>query len=103
MRLHPIYGEGILARNNQLTEECQIIVMQHHERWNGTGYPLGLKKDDIHLYARICSIADVYEALTSTRAYKEKLATFEALKLMRGKMINHFEEDLFGTFVSLFK
>ncbi len=103
MRMHPIYGKEILARNNQLTAECKVIVMQHHERWNGTGYPSGLKKDDIHLYARMCSIADVYEALTSTRAYKDKLATFEALKLMWGKMINHFGKDLFETFVSLFK
>ena len=103
MRKHPAYGERILADNGQLTPDIKVIVMQHHERWNGNGYPLGLKKADIHIYARICSIADVYDALTSKRAYKDSFDTFSALSLMKEEMLDHFERDLFQLFVGLFR
>ncbi|MCH7497126.1 MAG: HD domain-containing protein [Candidatus Marinimicrobia bacterium] len=102
MRMHPSYGERILADAGELTHDIKVIVLQHHERWNGAGYPLGLEKSDIHIYARICSIADVYDALTATRAYKKKLSTFEALSLMKEEMMEHFEQDLFARFVRLF-
>ena len=92
----------MLARSNQLSEEVQIIVMQHHERVDGSGYPHHLKDKEIHLYARICSIADVYDALTSERSYKKKLPQFEALKLMRDEMIDHFQKDLYEKFILLF-
>ena len=62
MRNHPKRGNTILVDTKQLTKECGVIVMQHHEREDGCGYPLRLMKDEIHLYARICSIADVYDA-----------------------------------------
>ncbi|MFB0517461.1 MAG: HD-GYP domain-containing protein [Candidatus Neomarinimicrobiota bacterium] len=103
MRNHPRRGNKILSETNQLTKECGVIVMQHHEREDGTGYPFGLKKDEIHNYARICSIADVFDALTSTRAYKKKVPTFEALRIMKEEMIHHFYRDIFKEFVLLFK
>ncbi len=102
MRDHPSRGYKLLAEANQLTWECHAIVMQHHEREDGTGYPFGLKQDEIHLYGRICSIADVYDALTSTRAYKKKLPPFEALNVMKDEMIHHLNRDLFNIFVKLF-
>ncbi len=102
MRNHPSRGKTILSEANQLSQECGVIVMQHHERDDGNGYPLGLKKDEIHLYGRICSIADVYDALTSTRAYKEKLPPFRALETMKTEMLHHFNRELFGNFVTLF-
>ena len=103
MRTHPSHGHDLLSETNQLSEECKVIVMQHHERNDGSGYPLGLSGDDIHLYARICSIADVYDALTSERTYKAKLEPFYALKLMKEEMITHFSKELFDKFVLLFK
>jgi HD-GYP domain-containing protein (c-di-GMP phosphodiesterase class II) len=103
MRTHPEQGFKILSEADQLSEECKVIVMQHHERYDGTGYPLGLKGDNIHLYGRICSIADVFDALTSERPYKTKLNPFAALKLMKEEMINHFQKEIFEEFVCLFK
>ena len=103
MKKHPAYGQEILAETNHLTEECGHIIVQHHEREDGSGYPLGLQGYRIHIYARICSIADVYDALTSARAYKEKLPTFEALRIMKEEMITHFHRELFDEFVMLFK
>ena len=102
MRDHPQIGNKILSDTNQLTKECGVIVMQHHEREDGTGYPFNLAKDKIHVYARICSIADVFDALTSTRAYKLKMDPFDALKIMREEMLQHFNKELFRDFVLLF-
>ena len=102
IRSHPYQGYKILKETNQLTEECMFIVMQHHEREDGTGYPRGLKGADIHTYGRICCIADVYDALTAVRSYKQQLTTFDALKLMKEQLMNHFHKELFEKFVLLF-
>lgn len=103
MRKHPSRGNQLLSDADQLTMECGLIVMQHHEREDGTGYPFGKIGDEIHLYGRICTIADVYDALTSTRAYKKKLPPFEALKVMKDEMIQHFHPELFAEFVQIFQ
>jgi HD-GYP domain-containing protein (c-di-GMP phosphodiesterase class II) len=103
MRRHPADGYKILVETHQLTEEARVIVLQHHERSDGTGYPRGLRKNEIHLYARLCTLADVYDALTSERPYKKKLAAFEALKLMRAEMLHHFQAELFEKFVLMFR
>jgi HD-GYP domain-containing protein (c-di-GMP phosphodiesterase class II) len=103
MRRHPPLGFKLLHDTRQLTDESKTIVLQHHERVDGTGYPKGLRGNDIHIYARICAIADVYDALTSDRPYRNKMAPFDALKLMREQMMHHFQRDLFEQFVLLFK
>jgi len=102
MKSHPYQGYQILKEANQLTEECMFIVMQHHEREDGTGYPRMLTGDEIHIYGRICCIADVYDALTAERSYKQRLNTFDALNLMKEKLLNHFHPELFEKFVLLF-
>jgi HD-GYP domain-containing protein (c-di-GMP phosphodiesterase class II) len=102
MKQHPQLGYKVLRDTNQLTDECKKIVLQHHERYDGKGYPNGLKGDEIHLYGRICSIADVYDALTSDRPYRQKMHPFQALKIMKEEMIAHFHKDLFEQFVLLF-
>jgi len=76
--------------------------MQHHEREGCSGYPKGLKGDQIHPHGRVCCTADVYDALTAERSYKTKLSSFEALKVMKDKMLNHFHKDIFEKFVLLF-
>ena len=83
-------------------EECRSIVVQHHERNDGTGYPRKIRGNDIHIYGRICSVADVYDALVSKRPYKPSLQPFEALKIMRDEMLGHFQKDIFEKFVLLF-
>ena len=83
MRRHPLYGFDILKETNQLTTECKLIVLEHHEREDGLGYPYGLYGGDIHVYARICALVDVYDALTSDRPYRRKMPAFEALNLIQ--------------------
>lgn len=102
MRKHPEYGYDILTRTNQLTEECRTIVLQHHERNDGSGYPMGLKGDDIHPYGRICSLADVFDALNSDRPYRKGLGPYASLKIMKEEMLSHFQKDLFEKFILLF-
>ncbi len=103
MKRHPSLGFKLLHETKQLTEESKTIVLQHHERVDGSGYPKGLRGGEIHVYGRICSIADVYDALTSDRPYRRKMPPFAALKIMQDEMINHFQKDLFQAFVLMFK
>ncbi|MDD5167766.1 MAG: HD-GYP domain-containing protein [Syntrophales bacterium] len=103
MKRHPALGFKLLHETKQLTEESKTIVLQHHERVDGNGYPKGLRGGDIHIYGRICSIADVFEALTSDRPYRKKMPPFKALEIMQREMIHHFQKDLFQKFVLMFK
>lgn len=103
MRRHPAEGYKILVETRQLTEEARVIVLQHHERADGTGYPRGLRKNEIHIYARLCTLADVFDALTSERPYRKKMAAFDALTLMRAEMMSHFQAELFEKFVLMFR
>lgn len=102
MRSHPSQSYLILKKAGQLSLECGVIAMQHHEREDGTGYPKRLKGDEIHDYARICCIADVFDALTSERSYKKAKSTFEALRIMKEQMLGHFHKEIFENFVLLF-
>lgn len=101
IRRHTEYGCQILDEARQLSDECKHIVSEHHERFDGTGYPCKLKGVSINLYGRICSIADIYEALTSPRPYRQKVTPFVALKIMRDEMMQHFQRSLFEKFAYL--
>ena len=103
MRIHPYQGYKILRDADALSEECRIIVMEHHELMDGNGYPKRLHGDQIHIYGRICCIADVFDALTAERSYKKAMTPFDALTLMRDKMPYHFDRQLFSAFVMLYK
>ncbi len=103
MQKHPLGGYQILSDTDHLSPECKIIVMQHHERDDGQGYPQGLQGEEIHVYGRICAVADVFDALTSRRSYKPSLPLFDALVLMKYEMGSHFNSEIFSEFVQLFK
>jgi HD-GYP domain-containing protein (c-di-GMP phosphodiesterase class II) len=103
MRVHPYQGYKMLKQANALTEECRIIVMEHHETMDGKGYPRRLTGDQIHIYGRICCIADVFDALTAERSYKQAMTPFDALTLMRDKMPQHFDRQVFNAFVNIFR
>lgn len=101
VREHPREGSEMLERSGELTEECAAVVLQHHERVDGSGYPRRLRGDGIHIFGRICCIADVYDALTADRPYKAKISPFEALTLMREELLPHLTPWLFERFVRL--
>jgi response regulator RpfG family c-di-GMP phosphodiesterase len=82
MKLHPAYGKEILGDSPRLTVAREIAI-SHHENWDGSGYPGGLKQEEIPLAGRIVKVADVYDALRSKRSYKEPLDHEAALKVFR--------------------
>lgn len=95
MKMHPVFGYQVLQNTNQLSRDTGHIVLQHHERIDGRGYPQGLARDEIHIYAKICTVADVYDALTSERSYKKALKPFDALVVMRDEMKGQIQKDIF--------
>ena len=75
---HPKTGYELLRKTNEVSLVAAHISLQHHERWDGSGYPRHIKGTKIHEYARVAAIADVYEALTSNRVYKNAIEPYEA-------------------------
>ncbi|MCE5249890.1 HD-GYP domain-containing protein [bacterium] len=102
IKTHPVKGHEILTKFNHITPESRLIVLQHHERNDGKGYPRGLKGEMIHVYSKICSIADVFEALVAERPYKKQLSFYYALNTMKSEMKNEFDPEFFKQFVLLF-
>lgn len=84
MRTHPLRGEDICKPLRSL-ERVLPIIRNHHERWDGSGYPDGLKGKNIPLLARILQFADIYDALTNSRPYKKAISHDEALTIMLGE------------------
>jgi putative nucleotidyltransferase with HDIG domain len=82
MRTHPDIG-GRIVEGIPFLQECMPVVRYHHERWNGSGYPLGLKGEEIPLFARIFAVADVYDALTSKRSYRKSSSPNDALAYLQ--------------------
>lgn len=99
IRRHPQAGADIIGEHdNELLSTARIIALTHHERWDGTGYPQGLKGEAIPLFGRIVAIADVFDALVNKRPYKEAIAVQQALAIMteeRGKLFDPHLLDCF--------
>jgi HD-GYP domain-containing protein (c-di-GMP phosphodiesterase class II) len=96
---HPELGVALLKEiNNGFTDEY-TITLQYHENYDGTGYPYGLQKDEIHRCGRIARIIDVYDALTTDRPYSKAMRPFAALKEMKEKMLNCFDKEMFVEFI----
>lgn len=84
VRQHPLVGQELIRQTDLVNEECYYPVIQHHEREDGSGYPYGLKSDDIHLFGKIVGIVDVFDAMTTQRSYRNAVETFHALMVMYG-------------------
>lgn len=110
VEMHPLIGVDILEKINVELQDsffkdqlsvARNIILYHHEKWDGTGYPIGLQGNAIPLEARVVSIVDVYDALTSRRPYKEIWPKEKALAFVRGHRGTAFDPDLVDSFVSL--
>jgi putative nucleotidyltransferase with HDIG domain len=98
---HTIIGDQMLAAS-EFPWDIRPMIRWHHERWDGCGYPDGLKGREIPLTARILRIADVFDALTTTRSYRHPLSPQQALAMMEGDE-GSFDPDLFELFKGLFE
>ena len=97
MRLHPDIGARIIE-DIPFLQESLPIIRYHQERWNGSGYPIGLKGKDIPLQARIFAIADVFDALTSDRPYRERIPVSEAMAYLREQAGVLFDPEIVSAF-----
>jgi len=93
MRMHPDIGARIVERIPFL-QESMTVVRYHHERWDGSGYPLGIKGADIPIQARIFATVDVFDALTSKRSYRSKSTPDEAIQYLREQSGILFDADI---------
>jgi putative two-component system response regulator len=112
MKTHTSIGVKIIrqieekSQNQTFLKHARFIAGSHHEKWDGSGYPTGLKQDDIPLEGRIMAIVDVYDALVSKRPYKPPFSTDEAKKIILEGRDTHFDPalvDLFETVADQFK
>lgn len=102
MKKHPEYGYEILVQEHNLKDELQLdVVRHHHEKLTGNGYPDKLKGSEISIYARVSAIADIFDALTTRRSYKNAFSSFDALKLMKDKMSDELDLQIFKKFILL--
>ncbi len=101
MRQHPAIGARIIGEHkSSLLQLAATIALCHHEKWDGSGYPNGLAGEDIPLEARIVSLVDVFDALTSVRPYKKAWPIEEALEFIRDQSGSHFDPMLVDVFIN---
>jgi response regulator RpfG family c-di-GMP phosphodiesterase len=102
MKEHARIGYEMLAGSNiPMLDTAAIIAHCHHEKFDGTGYPNGLKGEEIPIQARIVAIVDVYDALTHKRVYKEAYAEDQVFEVMKGMAGSHLDEELYNVFLSI--
>ena len=98
MKEHPMLGYKLMK--GHVSDIALNVILHHHEKFNGLGYPHGLKGSETNDCVKVSAIADVYDALTTERAYATARDPFEALKVMKEEMVGHFEHDKFVEFVN---
>ncbi|WP_458699801.1 HD domain-containing phosphohydrolase [Sulfurospirillum sp. 1307] len=107
MKKHALFGEEIISKlieqngPTSFLSHAKDIAGGHHEKWDGSGYPRGLKEEEIPLSARIMAIADVYDALTSKRVYKNEFTHKSAIAIIKDGKAKHFDPELVDAFLEL--
>ena len=101
MKQHATMGARILQGSpSAILRVGELIALSHHERWDGSGYPKGLVGEEIPLEGRICAVADVFDALTSDRPYRQALPNEAAFGMMQAERGRHFDPDVLDLFLS---
>lgn len=99
VRTHPVMAYQIISKDMKYPEEIALIALQHHEHWDGRGYPRGLKGEDITLFARIVTVADAYEAMVSERPYRNSMIGYSAMKSILSDNGRHFDPQVLKAFL----
>jgi len=98
MNSHPEKSWRIL-QNSQEFSEISNIVLYHHEKWDGSGYPKGLKGEEIPINSRIIAVADAYDAMTNNRSYRKKISSAEAINELKKCSGTHFDPEIVEIFI----
>ncbi|MEQ1824334.1 MAG: HD domain-containing phosphohydrolase [Pirellula sp.] len=100
---HPLLGTRRLTKVKGVTKAQLLMTYQHHERLDGKGYPVGIDGEDIDISSRICSVADVFEAMTSNRPYRRALSHAKVLEIMSAEVDTSFDQEVFACWTSIVK
>ena len=100
VKQHPIYAHEWLLSQHEY-QPAKVIPLFHHERWDGGGYPYGLKGEEIPLMARVVSVVDVWDALTSDRPYRKAMTHEVALEIIQSEKGKHFDPKIVDAFFDL--
>jgi HD-GYP domain-containing protein (c-di-GMP phosphodiesterase class II) len=100
MKTHSSKGYEFLKSNYEFPMSSYLGVFQHHEKYDGTGYPVGLSGKQIHIFGRIIAITDVYDALTSSRPYRDALLPSEAIEYIMANGGTHFDPEIVNKFTT---
>jgi HD-GYP domain-containing protein (c-di-GMP phosphodiesterase class II) len=98
---HPIHGYNVIVKELRYHSQVGLVALQHHEYWDGTGYPQGLSGSDISITSRIIAIGDAFAAMTSPRSYRIAMTGHQAMNHLVNDMADHFDPEIFQVFVSL--
>jgi HD-GYP domain-containing protein (c-di-GMP phosphodiesterase class II) len=99
IRTHPIHSYRVISKDLKYPEEIGIIALQHHERWDGQGYPRKLKGEDINLAARIVAVADSYIAMINTRPHRNSMIGYSAMRNVLNDNGRHFDPKILKVFL----
>jgi putative two-component system response regulator len=103
IKRHTVIGAEILSNSiSPLLQAGETIALSHHERWDGSGYPNGLVGEQIPLSARLCALADVFDALTTPRPYKKEITVDDASRLIIGASGSLFDPQIVQVFIDEF-
>lgn len=100
MKKHPVAGYKLLENNIQVSRDVASAVLMHHEREDGSGYPFGLKSNQIHYYAKILAVVDVFDAMTSNRVYKKRQPPFDVLEMYESEYLTKCDAGIMLTFLN---
>ncbi|WP_244272649.1 HD-GYP domain-containing protein [Natronincola peptidivorans] len=100
LQKHVVFSYDLIKHYDFIAERVKQAVLLHHEKIDGSGYPMGITGDKIPLFARIISIADIYSALTAKRAYRDKKTPFEAIKIMETQFIGKLDTNILYMFLN---
>jgi HD-GYP domain-containing protein (c-di-GMP phosphodiesterase class II) len=101
MKRHPELGCNLLDGHGGISPAAMEVVRSHHEKVNCSGYPEKRNAGELSPFVRICTIADIFDALTTKRSYKGAVSTFEALNIMKTEMAGELDNDLLLTFIKM--
>jgi HD-GYP domain-containing protein (c-di-GMP phosphodiesterase class II) len=99
MRAHAVMGYQIVSKEMKYPEEIALVALQHHEHWDGRGYPRSLQGEDISLFSRIVAVADSYEAMVSERPYRNSIIGYNAMKAVLSDNGKHFDPQVLKAFL----
>lgn len=99
IKKHPVTAYKMLEEDASISKDVALGVLMHHEREDGSGYPFGLKSNQIHYYAKILAVVDVYDAMTSNRVYKKRQPPFDVLEMYESEYLTKCDTGIMLTFL----